>query len=158
MSSQPEGVVLRRGVGEFLEEVLQAMHSIPGSTRWTMSRLEALLAGGDMSVAAMTASRRLVGFALAYPGFGLNPFLYPDECVILRRLIVSPDHRRQGVGATLLREVFARASPRAVAWQTSVKNAAALSWFDRMSLSPKGEISRGDSRDCIYWIATDGGE
>jgi GNAT superfamily N-acetyltransferase len=158
MRPHPEGVTFRRGIDQFLDEVLQAMHSIPGSTLWTMSRLTALLEAEDLSVAALTASGCLAGFALAYSGNGLNPFLYADECVILRRLIVRPDHRGRGIGAALMQDVFEQAAPKAVAWQTSVKNAAALQWFGRMGLSPQGEINRGDARDFIYWITRDGGK
>lgn len=124
-------------------EVIARMESIPGSTRWTQRRLETLLGDGrDRSSVAKTNDGRICGFAVAYKSGGLNPFMYNEPCVILRRLFVDPDRRGRGLGFQLLSRTVATAEGQPVAWQTSERNHSALRWFARLGLEPVGLITR----------------
>lgn len=149
-----ETVLFHEGSRGWHEPMLSEMESIPGSSRWDLQRLTDLLREDrDRSTIAATTDGRLVGFAAAYVHDGLNPFMYPERLVVLRRLLVAPDHRREGIGSELLRRTFRRAGGLPVGWQTSEANTAALAWFSRMRIDPCGSITRGPHTDRIYMIA-----
>jgi GNAT superfamily N-acetyltransferase len=130
------------------------MESIPDSSNWDIQRLTDLLrADRDRSIIAATPDGRLVGFAAAYVSEGLNPFMYRERVVVLRRLLVATDYRGRGIGSELLRRTFRAADGLAVAWQTTLANTAALKWLSHRGIEPCGSITRGLRTDRIYVIA-----
>lgn len=155
MSGTSEEITISYGIsGTSLTDVLARMESIPGSSCWSRERLADLVRDEhDRSIIAHTTDARLCGFAVAYTADGLNPFMYREPCVILRRLFVEPQQRGRGLGAELLRRTFAAAEALPVAWQTSEDNKLALRWFHGLGIAPMGAITRGDRTDHIFWVA-----
>ena len=60
-------------------------------------------------------------------------------------MAVSPEHRREGVGATLLQESLKRLAPRAgeVYLEVRSTNKAAIRLYERFSFTKTGEIRHG---------------
>lgn len=145
--------ICRNFVAQDAGVVVEHTNSIIGSSSWTEKRVLEL--GRSVEVSRIiTAEDVLAGFALLHLVDHLNIFLYPEPCLIFRRLYVSPELRGQGFAHHLLQEALAAASTLAVplAWQTNILNTTAVSWLDRQGIEPKGQVTRGDRTDHVYLI------
>lgn len=97
----------------------------------------------------------LLGFELLHQVDHLNIFMYPEPCLIFRRLYVSPESRGQGYANHLLQDSLQAACMLGIplAWQTNIVNFTAVQWLARQGIEPQGQVTRDDRTDYVYMVS-----
>lgn len=148
-----------REVTEAASGLLALTKSIEGaSSIWTPTYLQTLAKSeAHLTLAVKSQSSELVGAAIIHSVDAINPLILNEPHIFLRRLVIVPSNRRAGLGRTLLCRVSEELSANArfdrfskIGWQTNIKNADGLAFFNRIGFQAVGRFSFGSHIEEIF--------
>jgi len=146
---------------ENASELLALVCGIRGSSSlWNSDYLSYISSQDDyLGYIARNDVGILAGVVILHRVSSINALMLNHPHIFLRRLVVAPKMRLNGLGRLLLQTAskeLARTSHfpdvSSVGWQTNIKNKDGTEFFGRLGFHPIGQIRVGETTDNIYSV------